>query len=296
MGGTCNEILGKFQPGCSSVVCISFAFFTLLWTDFIVLFSHLWLGWRQLLVKCEGLLYFFLKSARTHTRSLISRKPALPSTRCIQTRYLFLRRIVSEAERLHGDWSPQLRMGERRRQRRERWFQLMCHCRTLVDTLCWCALTQAVSWYAGLPSPCSCASPSFPPSLPFCFSLSVSLSGSQLMFLQHSDVTTCVLFDYNSSIQRSLTTDSNTSVKAHLKVQRERKTKLWNQDDNKALPQRVGSVSLLYSNKDEIFQKLPGFKGVIITCTANLRTLQHSDIVSLSPVSLSSQLQTRKVH
>lgn len=226
--------------------------------------------WRATLIY---LFIYLFKAPHTHTRntrahSFMSHEPALPSARCIQTRYLFLWRIVSEAERLHGDGIPQFRRrGERRRQRRERerWFQLMCHCCTLVDTLCWCALTQAVNWYVGLLSPCSSASLSRSLSLP----LSLPLIASLLILADvFCSIPMFAFFDYNSSIQRTPTTDSNVSIKARLKAQR-RKKKALKSGLTKHFPS-VWAATPCCKIIKMTFSSFQDFKRFIIICTDNL--------------------------
>lgn len=132
VGGTCDKILGKFQAHCSSVVCI-FVFYSLVKRFIVRLFTPLTCLEIMVGKMCSVPSLKVCAHAFFLSHALIE-----ILTPCIQTRYLFLRWIVSEAERLHGDGSPQIRMRKsaaRRRQRgkRERamipaYLPLLCTC------------------------------------------------------------------------------------------------------------------------------------------------------------------------
>lgn len=63
---------------------------------------------------------------------------------CLHSWYLFLRWIVSEAQHLHGDGSPQIRMRKRERRRRLRTKAMLPAYLPLLYT-CW--HTYCISWY-----------------------------------------------------------------------------------------------------------------------------------------------------
>lgn len=163
VGCTCDKFLGRFQPRLLSNLII--LFFTLV-NRFIVFISHCWLGLDMMMgTICSVSPYKVYNHTHTHTAPY-----------CLHSRYLFLRWIVSEAERLHGDGSPQIRMRRGREGggcKWKRWFQLICHRSTLVDTytvyrLIW--IHQAVNAL---------------PLLPLLLSLSVLVTPLSVLFRRH---------------------------------------------------------------------------------------------------------------
>lgn len=102
VGCTCDKFLGRFQSRlltiffifctCKSIYCLYFTLLT-------------WVGHD------DGYNLLLIRSTTTHAHTHTA-------PYCLHSRYLFLRWIVSEAERLHGDGSPQIRMRKRERRRR----------------------------------------------------------------------------------------------------------------------------------------------------------------------------------